>query len=89
MDSLLNELKKLDYSAEIVAKRREEQRKEWLNSRRDDSVQQNSNKRRRFNPCADDCSPSVVCCSEQVEAAKKLEHSPYAVSEQSDRQSNT
>lgn len=91
MDSLLKELTKVEYSEEIIAKRREEQRKEWLNSRRNDCGQQGNSKRRRFNPNAHDemDNSCTVYCSTPVEVAKKPEHSPYVVSGQSDTQSNT
>ena len=89
MDSLLQELKNLDYTAAVVAKRKEEQRKQWLNSRRDDCPQQGNNKRRRFNPRVDVDNSSPVYCSEQEEVAKKPEHLPSVEFEQSDKLSNT
>lgn len=90
MDNLLNELKKVDYSAEIIARRREEQRKEWLNSRRSDCGQQNNFKKRRFNPRGHDLNDAYADeHSGQEVTAKKPEHLPSAVSVQSDTQSST
>lgn len=91
MDNLLNEFKTLDYTAELVTRRREEQRKEWLNSRRNDCGQQGNSKRRRFNQHehVEVDNSCTVDCSTPVEVAKKPEHSPYVVSERSDMQSNT
>lgn len=90
MDNLLNELKNVDYSAEIIAKRREEQRKEWLNSRRSDCEQQNNFKKRRFNPRGHDLNDAYADeHSGQGVTAKKPEHLPSAVSVQSDTQSST
>ena len=90
MDNLLRELKKVDYTAEIIAQRREEQRREWLNSRRSDCGQQNNFKKRRFNPNVHDVTDAYVDeHSEREATAKKPEHLPSAVSVQSDTQSNT
>ena len=90
MDNLLRELKKVDYTAQIIAQRREEQRKEWLNSRMSDCGQQNNFKKRRFNPNVHDVTDaSVDARSEQEAIAKKPEHLPSVVSVQSDTQSNT
>lgn len=89
MDNLLKELTSTKFSTDDIQKRKEEQRKEWLNSRRNDCGQQGNAKKRRFNQCVDVDNSCAVYCSTPVEVAKKPEHSPYVVSEQFDTQSNT
>ena len=91
MDNLLKELTSSKFSTDDIQKRKEEQRKEWLNSRRNDCGQQGNAKKRRFNPNghAEIDNSCTAYCSTPVEVAKKPEHSPYVVSEQFDKQSNT
>tara|TARA_E500000331_G_C16595627_1_gene429337 strand:+ start:73 stop:348 length:276 start_codon:yes stop_codon:yes gene_type:complete len=91
MDNLLKELTSTQFSTDDMQKRKEEQRKEWLNSRRNDCGQQGNTKRRRFNPNghAEIDNSCIVYHSTPVEVAKKHEHSPYVVSGQSDTLSNT
>lgn len=48
MENLLLDLKNVSYNADDIQRRRDEQTKEWLNSRRPE-VSQGSAKRRRFN----------------------------------------
>ena len=91
MDNLLKELTSTQFSTDDMQKRKEEQRKEWLNSRRNDCGQQGNTKRRRFNPNAraEIDNSCIVYHSTPEGVAKKPEHSPYVVSEQSGTQSNT
>lgn len=48
MENLLRDLNTISYTADDIQRRRDEQAKEWLNSRRPE-VSQGAAKRRRFN----------------------------------------
>ena len=50
MENLLLDLKNVSYNADDIQRRRDEQTKEWLNSRRPE-VSQGNAKRRRTNHC--------------------------------------
>ena len=92
MENLLLDLKSVSYTANDIQRHREEQQKEWLNSRRTE-VSQGSAKRRRTNQCVrefgaqDDSSHDAH--SELAVAASTPVPQKSSETVRSDTQSNT
>ena len=92
MENLLLDLKNISYNADDIQRRRDEQTKEWLNSRRPE-VSQGNAKRRRFNRGArefgDQETTSSGAHSVQAVVASTLEPPKSSAIVHSDTQSNT
>ena len=92
MENLLLDLKNVSYTADAIQRRRDEQTKEWLNSRRPE-VTQGSSKRRRTSHCArefgDQGATSSVSHSELAVAASTPVPQKSSETVRSDTQSNT
>ena len=92
MENLLLDLKNVAYTADAIQRHRDEQQKEWLNSRRPEASQGNA-KRRRTNPGArefgaqDDSSHGEHSKQAVVASTLALPKSSEIV--RSDTQSNT
>ena len=90
MDNLINELRKVNYTAEVAAQHRAQQADDWLKSRREGCEQDNrGGKRRRFNRCVDVDNSYSNGCSEQEVTANTGSHSASVETGQSDKQSST
>ncbi len=92
MENLLLDLKNISYNADDIQRRRDEQTKEWLNSRRPE-VSQGNAKRRRTIHCArefgDQDATSNDAHSVQAVVANTLEPPKSSAIVRSDTQSNT
>jgi len=92
MENLLLDLKNISYNADDIQRRRDEQTKEWLNSRRPE-VSQGSSKRRRTNQYVREFggqdATSNAAHSVQAVVASTLALPKSSAIVRSDKQSNT